>query len=65
MAFNFLQSSTAQTSSCDDDGPPVDEFDYDSDESDIDFGNVDATEVLENAIDSEALDSNRFHAQLN
>ena len=51
IAINFLQSLTAQTSSSDD------EFDYESDESKIDFGNVDATEVLEDAIDSEASDS--------
>ena len=45
MAFNFLQSFTTQRQNTNDEGTPVDEFDYNSEETDIALDHDEQEEV--------------------
>ena len=47
MAFNFLQSLTTQRQNTNDEGTAVDEFDYNSEESDIDLDHDELEKVGE------------------
>ena len=45
MAFNFLQNLTTQRQDTNDEGTPVDEFDYNSTETDIELDHDELEEV--------------------
>ena len=45
MAFNFLHSFTTQRQNTNDEGTPVDEFDYNSEETDIALDHDEQEEV--------------------
>ncbi|GFO31162.1 PiggyBac transposable element-derived protein 4-like [Plakobranchus ocellatus] len=65
MAFNFLQSLTAHSQNTDDEGTPVDEFDDNADESDIELdlneeeevdGDIDSSDDPDQSNEDESLD---------
>ena len=59
MAFNFLQGLTTQRQNTNDEGTPVDEFDYNSEESDIELHHDDLEEVGDDIDSPNELDSDK------